>query len=200
MEPPTPSNWSPSATKSRLLVVLLFVATVSFTTPVLAQDATEADGSFELQGEQLVLERGGSQVIAGTVSLDEGETVTVRIRSTSGENPFLKTDEATVDADGEFNATFDTRDISDENSTVEFTASLHTEEGAKLASVEGVIVGKNADFTTQTTTTTTTTTETTTAATTTEPSSIDAPGFGIVGGLLGISLAAISLVTRRIRS
>lgn len=193
MEPPTPTNWSRSVTQLALATAI--VVTVLCSTPVIAQDDTEPTASFDTDADVIVLETGPEQTITGTTSLDEGTSVTVRMRSVNGSEPFLKSAKATVEQDGEFTAVFDTTGIVPANSTARFTVTLSTANTSRITEAEGVIVGDNAECTTETPSKTSTTSpeSTTTPGTT----AANAPGFGTVVAFAGLVLAGGLLTVRQ---
>lgn len=110
-------------------------------TAVASADATTADAvpnaSIDYDGERLVVERAENQTITGETTLDAGEQVTVRVRSSNAENPFLRQTVATVDDDGAFAASVDFAEIED---GTEFTVVV-TYNGTTLAEAPGVVGG-----------------------------------------------------------
>ena len=194
MEPPTPPNWSRSVTRLALTTAVVVAALCS--TPVIAQDDTEPTASFDTDGDVIVLETGPEQTITGTTTLDEGTSVTVRMRSVNGSEPFLKSATATVDQHGEFTAEFDTTGVVPANSTARFTVTLSAANASRITEAEGVIVGDDAEFTTETASSTSTaSTETTTTSPGT--TTANAPGFGTVVGFAGLVLAGVLRAIRR---
>lgn len=76
-------------------------------TLVVTEATPPPNATIEGAGSAVTLHPRAGQVIRGTADLDAGRTVTVRLRSAAGAAPFVKSKEATVGPDGEFNASFD---------------------------------------------------------------------------------------------
>lgn len=99
--------------------------------------AAAPNGSIDYDGDRLVVEQAGEQRIAGETTLENGSQVTVRVRSTDSENPFLRSAVATVDESGSFAVTMDFQSI--ERGT-EFDVSVRY-NGTGLADAPGVVGG-----------------------------------------------------------
>lgn len=99
-----------------------------------AADATAPNATIDHDGERLNVDQAAGQTISGTTTLEEGSTVTVRVRS-SGESPFLHQRVVTVAADGSFEATMD---FSDVERGVEFSVSI-MHNGSTLAQAPAVV-------------------------------------------------------------
>jgi hypothetical protein len=91
-------------------------------------------------GDTLELDAADGQVVRGQTDLDEGEGVTVRLKS-SGSSPFLMQQTATVDEDGAFEATFDLSGVMD-NQSFEATV-LH--DDAELLNETGEVYATETD-------------------------------------------------------
>lgn len=87
---------------------------------------------FLHDGDRITLQSADGQVVRAATGLPAGTTVSVRLKSTDGDQPFIKSREVTVDEDGQVAATFDLSDST--NQSVE--AQL-VHEGAVLASADG---------------------------------------------------------------
>lgn len=74
-------------------------------------DAAETP-RFVHEGDRLTLEPAPEQTIHGVTDLENGTALTVRLRS-SGEDPFLRSDAATVDGSGAFEASFDVSGVAE---------------------------------------------------------------------------------------
>lgn len=88
-----------------LLVVLVVLAGCSSLGGV-PGSGTETDPGLVTAGETLTLEPAPGQTVEGRTDLDAGTTVAIRLRST-GEDPFLKSESATVESGGTVAAEFD---------------------------------------------------------------------------------------------
>jgi|GEM_PF-873913 len=102
-----------------------------------------ADEGFRYDGGNLTLAAGERQVVAGNADLPAGTTVRVRLRSTDGANPFLRSSPATVRANGTFAAVFDL-------STVEGGTGMEAVahyDGETIASADGRVVACEGDCT-----------------------------------------------------
>lgn len=65
-------------------------------------------------GEELELKAHANATVTGTLDAPAGTEVTVRLRS-SGDSPYLKSNTATVDEDGRFDAEFDLSHVESEH-------------------------------------------------------------------------------------
>ncbi|WP_255494093.1 BGTF surface domain-containing protein [Halarchaeum sp. CBA1220] len=139
-------------------------------------------------------------MISGTSTAAPGSDVTIRVRSDSSENPFIKTVDTTVTSNGTFSGTFDFSGISVDT---EFTANargpLSTTDEVDGSVVEAQMTSTTTS-TTSTTSTTTSTTSTTTSTTstttsTTSTTSGGTPGFG--AGVALVALAGAALLALR---
>jgi hypothetical protein len=72
--------------------------------------------TIEPTGESLVLEATANETIRGTTALAAGTDLTVRVKSTDSESPFLYTESTTVRENRTFATTFDLRSV-EENAT-----------------------------------------------------------------------------------
>jgi len=103
-----------------------------------AQSAIDApNATFDYDGERLVVEAAKDQRVAGTTTLETGSRVTVRVRSSGGANPFLRSAVATVEENGSFATRIDFDAV--ERGT-EFEVSVRY-DGTELASAPGVVGG-----------------------------------------------------------
>ena len=89
---------------------------------------------FVYEGEQLTFEPAEGQTIHGQTDLSAGTELSVRLRS-SGENPFLKSQTATVDDAGAFEATFD---LSVVDGGTSFQVVVH-HDGSRLMNTTGEV-------------------------------------------------------------
>lgn len=96
-------------------------------------DAAEVP-RFDHDGDRLTLEPAEGQTIQGQTDLAAGTELSVRLRS-SGENPFLKSQTATVDESGAFEATFDLSGV--EGGTT-FDVVVH-HDGSRLMNTTGEV-------------------------------------------------------------
>lgn len=92
------------------------------------------NATIEHEGEELTLESAPDQRITGSTSLDPGETVTVRVRS-SGESPFLESHEVSVEDGGTFVATLDLSHVEPGTSFEAFVIY----NGSRLAEADGTV-------------------------------------------------------------
>lgn len=92
------------------------------------------NATIDHDGDRLNVEQSADATIAGSTTLDRGDQLTIRVRS-SGESPFLKQTVVNVSATGEFETTMDFSDV--ERGT-EFTVSVRY-NGTELASADGVV-------------------------------------------------------------
>jgi hypothetical protein len=95
-----------------------------------------ADTTFVHEGESLTVNATAGAVIAGTTDLPPGTEVSVRLRSTDSDSPFLLTDSATVDRDGRFRSVVDLSPVSPGS---EFAAVVHY-NGTTVAETTGTVV------------------------------------------------------------
>lgn len=65
-------------------------------------------------GEELALKAHPNSTVTGTIDAPAGTEVTVRLQS-SGDSPYLKSNTATVEADGRFEAEFDLSHVESEH-------------------------------------------------------------------------------------
>lgn len=95
-----------------------------------------ADPSIDLtyEGDELTLAPETDQTVTGTTSLPAGEPLVVRAKS-DGQNPFIKSDDPTVDSDGSFTATLDLSGIDPET---DFSVVV-LYAGTQRASADGVV-------------------------------------------------------------
>jgi len=91
---------------------------------------------FVYEGEQLTLEPTEGQTIHGQTDLAAGTELSVRLRS-SGEHPFLKSQTATVDDSGAFEATFD---LSGVDGGTSFQVVVH-HDGSRVMNTTGEVAG-----------------------------------------------------------
>lgn len=80
------------------------VGTLVVSEPTAPPEASFDDGPLTLQPDE-------NQTLSGTTALEAGREVTVRLRS-SGDSPFLLSNQVSVEEGGEFSATFDLSDVS----------------------------------------------------------------------------------------
>lgn len=141
--------------------------------PTTEPPATTAppEASIDYGGDAVTLHPRAGQVIEGTADLDAGRTVTVRLRS-SGESPFLLSNESTVGADGSFRAGFN---LSGVEAPANATAVV-TVDGDRIAGPVDVAVVE--------------------APATSGPGQ---PGFGAVAALLAVVAVAAQAVGARRR-
>jgi hypothetical protein len=99
--------------------------------------ASAPNGSFDYDGERIVVDQVSDQQITGTTSLENGSQVTVRIRSTDSQQPFLRQTVVSVDQDGSFAASVDFGNI---ERGIEFSVGLYY-NGTELATAPGVVGG-----------------------------------------------------------
>ncbi|WP_415383176.1 BGTF surface domain-containing protein [Halosimplex sp. TS25] len=98
----------------------------------------EADHNTTLDysGDELTVESAADQQIAGETDLSTGTNVTLRVASTGGANPFLKSATATVTEDGRFTAGFNMTGIP---SGTAFEVVVY-HDGETLAVADGEVV------------------------------------------------------------
>jgi PGF-CTERM protein len=146
-----------------------------------ADAVTLGDATLDHEGEMLSLVNGSDATVSGSTTLAPDSEVVVRVRS-SGENPFLKSQAATVAEDGSFEATFD---LGAQASGTDTTVSVY---GANrtLTEVDAVVVAEPTSTPTDSPTPDGTTDSPTDAGTTPGGSSGHGPGFGVAVGLLAI--------------
>ncbi|WP_442905083.1 DUF7282 domain-containing protein [Haladaptatus sp. ZSTT2] len=105
----------------------------------------DAEAEFDnLQDGDLVVPKSSSAAVTGTSNLAPGTELTVRLRSSNSNSPFLKSDTVEVQTDGTFSAEFDMSDVA---AGAEFDASIR-KGGTELESVDGVVgEGASAEVT-----------------------------------------------------
>lgn len=138
-------------------------------------------------GEEVTLRAVSDQEIRGETTVSEGSTVLVRLRS-SGESPFIRRQEATVEEGGVFTVTFDLSDVSADDPT-EVTIEIRRSDGALLREVMGTLQPAEAAQTSTESQPTTSSSVTTN----TNSQTPGQPGFGTlvaVLALLGIAVLA----------
>ncbi|QLC33908.1 PGF-CTERM sorting domain-containing protein [Halarchaeum sp. CBA1220] len=86
-------------------------------------------------GENVTVQPAAEQTISGATTLEAGENVTVRVQSSGGESPFLKTDTANVTEGGSFEATFD---FSGVESGAPFEVTVR-HNGSEIVAADGVV-------------------------------------------------------------
>lgn len=94
-------------------VIVIAVVVTTVTGPAGSQGAGPADDPSTVdidEGDELELLATENVTVIGTVDAAPGSDVTVRLRA-SAENPYLKSQAATVDDDGRFEAGFDLSDV-----------------------------------------------------------------------------------------
>ena len=99
------------------------------------ETAPVGNASFLVDGERVALEPTADASLAAQTDLDAGTQVEVRLRSTSGSSPFLKTQSATVEPDGTIRASFNMTGVATDT-TFEATVDL---DGTTLARHSGVV-------------------------------------------------------------
>lgn len=92
--------------------------------------------TLDHEGERVTLANDSGQVVSGSTDLEPGSELDVRIRSVSGDSPFLMQAETTVREDGTFRATFD---LSEVESGTRFTVVVR-HDGERIAEAEGEVV------------------------------------------------------------
>jgi len=78
--------------------------TVSTTFSIAEQSATLDDGATQVESSE-------NATVSGTSSLSAGSEITVRLRNSGGENPFLKQTTVDVGENGDWSAQFDLSDV-----------------------------------------------------------------------------------------
>jgi hypothetical protein len=107
-------------------------------TPSAADDGNET-ASVDHEGNRLTLLAGGNRTITGSTSLDPGETVQVRIQSSSNAPiRFIRLFEETVDSNGSFAVTLNTSGLLP---GTEFTVTVRKNE--TLTTAPGVIAPRD---------------------------------------------------------
>lgn len=159
-------------TTALLVLVTLLVAGAGVATATGASSAAQAENAtVDYDGESVTLVTGSNATVTGGTSLEAGSNLTVLLRST-GESPFLLTNETTAREDGRFVAAFDLSEVPDgANATLSVRA-----DGEQLAEIPARLVAEREP--------TATGTDSPTPANT---SSGDGSGFGA----LGAAVAAI---------
>lgn len=92
--------------------------------------------TLDHEGDAVTLENAAEQTVSGTADLPEGSEVTVRLRSSDGDQPFIKQATTTVDGDGRFAASFDMSGI---DSGVTFTVTVR-HDGETVGETSGEVV------------------------------------------------------------
>ncbi len=170
-----------------------FVATfrVSEDNPVTHEERTATatftlvEGTAAFDQDPLYVPASGDASVAGTSTWAPGTNLAVQLRSSDGESPFTKTDDATVAEDGTWKAAFD---LSGASEGQDLTARLSHDEAGTQHEVTGG-VGEPGDFTPSPTATPTP------DPTDTPADGAQAPGFGSVVALL--ALFGVILLVRR---
>lgn len=102
---------------------------------------SRANTSFVVDGEQLTLESAPAARLQGETDLAAGTTVSVRLRSSSQDHPFLRSQETTVAENGTFAVTFDLSTI---ESGTTFEASARA-DGEDLVTRTGTVTECTSD-------------------------------------------------------
>jgi PGF-CTERM protein len=125
-------------TVALLVLASLLVAGTGAATVTGASSAAQAENTtVDHGGEAVTLVTDPNATVTGETSLDPGSNLTVRLRST-GESPFLLTDETAVREDGRFTATFDLSEMPDgANATLTVRA-----DGERLAEIPARLVAE----------------------------------------------------------
>ncbi|WP_332898724.1 DUF7282 domain-containing protein [Haladaptatus sp. CMSO5] len=101
----------------------------------------DADAEFDnLQNGDLTVAKSSSSMVSGTTNVAPGTELTVRLRSSNSDSPFLKSQTVDVQADGTFSAEFDMSDVA---TGAEFTASIR-KGGTVLGDEVDGVVGEGA--------------------------------------------------------
>ena len=175
----------------------------------------EFDTNTEIGGEGgIEVEAAANQTINGTTTIAPGSEVSITVRST-GDSPFLLTEDAIVQEDGMFNASFDFTNVSvGQNFTVDASGSYEDDP-----EVDGVVVEAQEETPTPTATPETTETmtatpeetetatpepstgtpmptETATEPATPSPTQGDGAGFGAIVALVALIGAALLAIRR----
>lgn len=124
-----------SRSTSCLFVVALVLAGTAGV--AVADDGTR----LVYDGERLALEAGPEQQIHGETDVRPGTTLTVRIRSTDDDRPYLRARPVQVQADGTFSARFDLTDATPGTDV----AVTVLDEGRRLARTTGRVVPCDGD-------------------------------------------------------
>jgi hypothetical protein len=123
---------SPSRAVILALSVVLLAAAVA---PAAVTSATDApDVTVATADDELTLNAGPGQVVAGNTTLPPGTELSVRVRSTGGP-PFLQTVLTTVDDRGRYRAVFDLTEVPVDTPV---TVVVHR-SGDPLTTVEGAV-------------------------------------------------------------
>lgn len=101
-----------------------------------AETPSTPSAQFDRDEGIVRVESAAGQVVSGSTNLPPGAVIAVRMKSTAGATPFLKSREVTVDAEGRFVAVFDYADVDAGGS---FTAVVR-HEGTELTSAAGEVV------------------------------------------------------------
>lgn len=96
----------------------------------------DASATIHHDGDAVTLESAAGQVVRGSTDLAPGTEVTVRLRSSGGDQPFVRQTPATVGPDGRFEAEFDLSSI---EAGTSFTVTVAV-DGDTLASAPGEVV------------------------------------------------------------
>ena len=118
-------------------------------------EVVEQSASFDTDNDEVTVQNTEGQSISGTTSVAAGTNLTVRVRAT-GDSPFLKTTEVTVQEDGTFSGTFDFSDVSE---NVSFTASVRSIDDTETDGVVAPAPTASVSISDQTTDGTTVTVE-----------------------------------------
>lgn len=97
-----------TVTRSRFAALLLVVLVALSGCSAIGgpfDTGTETDPNLVADGESLTVEPADDQVVAAQTDLEAGTQVAIRLRS-SGDQPFLKSQSASVDSDGTASAAF----------------------------------------------------------------------------------------------
>lgn len=100
-------------------------------------EAAPANATFFADDSQLTLPATSDAQLRGQTDLTPGTNVSMRLRSTNAENPFIYSQEATVGENGTIAVTYN---MSTVDSRTEFEASIH-HDSDELASRSGILVG-----------------------------------------------------------
>ncbi len=106
----------------------------------------DPDGEFDnLQNGDLTVAKSSSSMVSGTTNVAPGTELTIRLRSSNSDSPFLKSQTVDVQADGTFSAEFDMSDVA---TGAEFTATIRKGSTVLGDEVDGVVgEGASAEVT-----------------------------------------------------
>lgn len=187
-----PSTMHAHRTAALLVLVTVLVAGTGVAAATDAPPAVRAENTtIDYSGDAVTLVTESDATVSGETALDPGTELSVTLRSSNSEQPFLLSNDTTVREDGRFVAGFDLADTAD---GVNATLVVRS-DGEELARVAARLVAEPTPTPTESPTPDPTGVPTDSPAQSTR-SSADGSGFGALVALLAALGTAVALGRR----